>query len=422
MMNPDVSLSLHCATGLELPSATVERAIRRRMKDCAITRLDAYLDKFKQDPQELSALTELVLVPETWFFRDQAAFDTAVQVVQNLLAQENRPVSILSVPCATGEEPYSLSMALLDAGVAADTFNIEAIDISAHAIQLASHGTFGRNAFRTKDLRFRDRHFMGTEHGYAISKQVRDCVQFSQGNLLALDIPARANRYDIIFCRNLLIYFNEKTQQEAVRRLAAMLRNDGMLFSGYAEAPVFHHHGFVSTPNPKAFALKKASANKASSDTAPMARAPSIKTVSPRPAFSRLAGPMKVHPPEAPRLSPGSAVEIPNAETLLAEARTFADQGDYQLAGTRLAECLRYQPDLAEANLLFGLISERNGDFRTAEDYIRRAIYFDPHHYEALCHLAILAEKQGNIAGASAARQRAARVMQRQESKKHKGQ
>jgi chemotaxis protein methyltransferase WspC len=83
---------------------------------------------------------------------------------------------------------------------------------------------------------------------------------------------------------------------------------------------------------------------------------------------------------------------------------------------------LRHRPDFAEANLLLGLISERNGDLRAAEDYIRRAVYFDPQHYEAVCHLAILAEKRGNVAGAEAARQRAARVLQRQEGRKDKAQ
>jgi chemotaxis protein methyltransferase WspC len=424
MLKPEVALSIYRATGLDLAPATVERAIRQRMKECAITRSDVYFDRLNQDTEEFSALTELVVVPETWFFRDHAAFGTAVQFVRNRLGQGKGPVSILSVPCATGEEPYSLAMALLDAGIAASEFSIEAIDISKRAIQFASNGAFGRNAFRTQDLSFRDRHFAHSEHAYVLSRRVRDCVTFSQGNLLAPDMAARADSYDVIFCRNLLIYFNDRTQQEAASRIAAMLRSDGLLFAGYAEVPVFHHHGFESTPDPKAFCLSKTPVGKASVPAGADIRRPSIRAVTLNQALPRRVDMANSPPPKTPRPRLPAVSEVKNtrAEVLLAEARNFADRGEFKSAGIRLTECLRHRPDFAEANLLFGLISERNGDLRAAEDYIRRAVYFDPQHYEAVCHLAILAEKQGNAVGANAARQRAARVLQRQEGKKSREQ
>jgi chemotaxis protein methyltransferase WspC len=424
MLNTDVALSIHRATGLEVAPATVERAIKQRMKDCAITHPDAYLDRLNQDRDEFPALIELVVVPETWFFRDGAAFSTAVQLVRDRLDRGKGPVSILSAPCATGEEPYSLAMALLDAGIAGSGFSIEAIDISQRAIQTATDGTFGRNAFRTQDLGFRDRHFARADQTYVLNRQVRECVSFSQGNLMTLDTAARAHSYDIIFCRNLLIYFNDGKQQEAAGRLAAMLRNDGMLFAGYAEVPVFHHHGFVSAPYPKAFCLQKAPASQASIPAVAPIRLPSAPAVTLRQDLSQRAGKAKRPSIKLPRpcAQPGSKAVSPNAEAMLAEARALADQGEFKSASIRLAECLRHRPDFAEANLLLGLISERNGDLRAAEDYIRRAVYFDPQHYEAVCHLAILAEKRGNVAGAEAARQRAARVLQRQEGRKDKAQ
>lgn len=416
MPNAEVMSAICRVTGLDLASATVERAIRQRMRECAIAQPEAYADKLNRDAEELSALTELVVVPETWFFRDRAAFDTAVQGIRDRLEQGKGPVSILSVPCATGEEPYSLAMALLDAGIAASEFSIEAIDISKRVIRMAADGVFGRNAFRTADLSFRDRHFAPSGHEYVLNSRVRDCVKFTQGNLLALDMSVRAGSHDVIFCRNLLIYFNNRTQQEAAIRLAAMLRDDGMLFAGYAEIPVFHHHGFESALDRKAFCLRKALNGKAGAGVQPSL----MPAVTPKQAPSRHRDSTKKPSPKTPRpsLPAVSKAERASVEVLLAEARILADRGEFKPASVRLAECLRQRPDFAEANLLFGLISERNGDLRTAEDYIRRAVYFDPQHYEAVCHLALLAEKQGNTAGANAARQRAARVLQRQEGKR----
>lgn len=417
MLNAEIALLLHRATGLALAPATVERAIRQRMKHCEITRLDAYLARLRQDDNELAALTELVVVPETWFFRDAEAFDAAVQCARELLALGRSPVSFLTVPCATGEEPYSLVMALLDAGIPATDFRIDAIDISGRAIGHALRGVYGRNAFRTPELTFRNRHFAHTEHGYELKRYVRDCVTFFQENLLKLDTAVRADRYDIVFCRNLLIYFDEATQKDAVSRLATMLRDDGMLFAGYAEVPVFHQNRFRSTRHPRAFGLRKTMVADASKASALSACPPLIRRIAP-PAHVRRAVPATACPSEPAHLPPQSGAERPDAQALLEQARTLADRGDFKTAAIQLAECLRHRPDSAEANLLYGLVSERNGDLEAAESHLRRAVYLDPHHYQALCHLAILTEKRGNAASASAVRARAARVFRRLEGKR----
>ena len=111
-------------------------------------------------PEELTALVELVVVPESWFYRDQQAFHaTAHYLKEQIQVEPNRLFHVLSLPCAGGEEPYTMAMVLLDAGIPADRFMIDAFDISQVCVARAKTGVYGRNAFRSQDLAFRDRHF-----------------------------------------------------------------------------------------------------------------------------------------------------------------------------------------------------------------------------------------------------------------------
>jgi chemotaxis protein methyltransferase WspC len=208
---------LRRASGLDLDQQTVDRALRERMAKCGATDATSYLDAMT--PAELAALIELVVVPESWMFRDPDAFAAATAFVQRRLAERPaRMVRILSLPCAGGEEPYSMAMALADAGVAPASFRIEGIDLSATAIARANAGRYTRNAFRGRALAFRERHFSRHGDEYQISDALRAQVAFAQGNLFAFDAATAAGRYDVVFCRNLLIYFDEPTSAAATIR------------------------------------------------------------------------------------------------------------------------------------------------------------------------------------------------------------
>ncbi len=105
-------------------------------------------------------------MPETWFFRDRGAFDAVAAEAQGGAA----PLRYLCVPCATGEEPLSLAMTLLDAGVAPERFHIDAFDISERLVAHAERGVYGRNSFRGNDAAFRSRYFQETREGCEIDR------------------------------------------------------------------------------------------------------------------------------------------------------------------------------------------------------------------------------------------------------------
>ncbi|MES2758722.1 MAG: protein-glutamate O-methyltransferase CheR [Pseudomonadota bacterium] len=394
---------LQRASGLDLSEQVVERALRERMASCGVASSEQYLQQMS--PAEMAALIELVVVPESWMFRDPGAFIAATAVVQQrLAAHPDRVVRILSIPCAGGEEPYSMAMALNDAGVAPGAFRIEGVDLSQVAVERARAGRYTRNAFRGGDVAFRERHFSRHGDEYQISDELRAQVGFAQANLLAFDSASAAARYDVVFCRNLLIYFDDATAAAAIGVLHALLADDGTLFAGYAEVPAFCRNGFASLRLPGAFALQKAHA--AAVQAAPPRRPPRTATSEPAPRRA-VTAPSPTLPPAAPAVA---------AADLLAAARRQADHGDYQGAAAACHALLAADPNSADAYFLLGMVSECQHKPGAADDYWRRCVYLQPDHYDALCHLALLAEHTGDAAQAAVFRQRAARIFERRGS------
>ena len=402
-MKPHDLLREH--TGLELTAQVAARAVSRRLAQLGLADTDAYLAAITAD--ELKALTELVVVPESWMFRDAEAFAAVVRFVTARLAEAPKGVvRILSIPCAGGEEPYSIAMALADAGVADGATLIEAVDLSEIALARARQGRYTRNAFRSADLAFRDRHFSRVGAEYQINDALRGQVRFSQGNLLDIDPSASAGRYDIVFCRNLLIYFNDATTAAAISKLHLLLADDGLLFAGYAEVPAFCRHGFTPLRAPGAFALTKSQHAEVSPRAQPQACTPPAQRVV---ATATARPPGLALPPPAP---------ASDRRLVLEQASRLADQGEYGAAASACQAVLETDPASADAYYLLGLVSECAGKPDVAAEYWRRCAYLQPDHYDALCQLALLAEAGGNAVQAETLRKRAARVYSRRADRK----
>ncbi|HEY0588160.1 MAG TPA: protein-glutamate O-methyltransferase CheR [Pseudoduganella sp.] len=427
----NVLAALRNLTGMNLSRSTVEQAVKRRMEATGESVREAYADRL--DEAELRELVELVVVPESWLFRDPQAFAAAVAFVRQRLAGGARIVRILSVPCAGGEEPYSMAMALCDAGITPQSFAIDAVDISAACIARAEAGVFGRNAFRGRELSFRDRYFTwsGDDELYRINDALRARIRFGQGSILEGQLGT-AQQYDVIFCRNLLIYFDEPTTAAAIERLSQHLANDGLILAGYAEVPSFVRHGFSPVPHRQAFALRKdikragAPARAALPSSAAPARRPapapgqalaSAAATRSRPGVARSTGTPRG--PDASRPGASAAATPPlvaaGDESLLAHARKLADAGKLLEADSACREFLAQQPESAEAYFILGLLAETAAKPADAAAHLKRCLYLQPDHYEALCHLALLQEQGGNRSAAATLKARAARAFQRQQ-------
>jgi chemotaxis protein methyltransferase WspC len=385
-------------------ASAIERAVRARLRARKIEDAEAYWEHVLSSREELQELVEAVVVPETWFFRDLEAFKAMVRVVmeQWLPAHSSGTVRVLSVPCSTGEEPYTAAMALIDAGLPPERFRIDAIDISGQALARARRGIYGSNSFRGQDLSFRDRHFERVERDCRIDDRLREPVHFMQGNLLDANFLRGGEVYDIIFCRNLLIYFDAEIQSRAIQVLKRLLSPQGTLFVGHSEAGLMLDHGLASAKIPMAFAFRNAAA---------IPGRPKQKVVSSPPLFqSRVTAPAKPPPWPRPTLMPKR--EAPPSG--LDELRRIADRGQLAEAAQGCEAYMRECGPSPDALLLLGLIHDVRSDLPAAAGYYRKALYLDPDHGETLGHLALLLKKQGDVLGAKVLNDRMRRLRERE--------
>jgi chemotaxis protein methyltransferase WspC len=393
-------------------SSLIERTVRLRMKSRRLKKLEDYRQLLATSPTEMNELIESVVVTETWFFRDREPFAALVRLVMNewLPSHPFGVLRLLSIPCASGEEPYSIAMALLDAGLPTDRFQIDAIDISARALARAERGVYGKNSFRTPDLDFRNRYFQPVKEGYLLSESVHRRVFFQSGNLLDDKCLTEKGIYDFIFCRNLLIYFDAPTQTKVLQKLDRLLTPTGLCFVGPAELPLVTSNGFVSANIPMAFASRKA-------DTIPFPhperrpRQPkTLKALGRQPVTSWPALLPRHQPPAKPEPEPQLLNHEAAAPKKLEAAQRLADEGKLVEAADLCEAHLREHGPSDQAYYLLGLVRDAAGETGQAITCYQKAIYLEPNHYEALLQLALLAEKEGDGDAARRLRQRAQRV------------
>ena len=391
--------------------SSIARAVQQRLAACGLKNEDDYLERVRTSSDEVQELIEAVIVPETWFFRDREAFAALARVVYEdwLPKHPDGMLRVLSLPCSTGEEPYSVAMALLDAGFPAERFRVDALDISTRSLAQARRAVFGRNSFRGDDLGFRDRHFTPAGAVWQLSDAARRQVEFHQGNILDANLRPGAPVFDVVFCRNLLIYFDRATQDRAVAMLTRLLGPKGWLFVGPSETGLLLSHAFVSAKIPLAFAFRHA-------DAAQPGQASPGRVAAPRrPSAPRVAEPARPMPFSSVVLRPPVAEAVPSEQPAagLDHAMKLADQGRLVEAAKACESHLHKHGPSAKAFYVTGLVRDASGNHAEAAEFYRRALYLDPQHHEAMVQLALLLEGQGDRAGAKVMNDRARRIQQR---------
>lgn len=392
--------------GLDVASvgeALVERAVQQRCQAAQAVSLDAYWQLLQQSAAEQQALIEAVIVPETWFMRYPESFAALSRLAQQRLGQGGRrQLRILSLPCSTGEEPYSIAMTLLDAGMAPQAFKVDGIDVSPLSVQRAQRAVYGRNSFRGAQLAFRDRHFSAQGDGYQLSERVRQQVHLQTGNVMDPQLLAGEQPYDFVFCRNLLIYFDVPTQQHVFGVLKRFTQEDGALFIGPAEGSLLARLGMRPIGIPQSFAFVR-QAEPAPQPVPPVRLQAPVRLLPEPPARPRLSRPVGGQAPVA--------AQKPATDTaqLLAHIATLANEGNSTEARQACEAFLRDHGPDAQAYYWLGLLSDVAGKALEAQGFYRKALYLQPQHPDALAHLAMLLAAQGDNAGARRLQERAAR-------------
>lgn len=387
---------------------SLESALAVRMEALAFEDARTYLDRL--DSAELHRITELVVNHETQFFRTPAHHRALREELLPSLHRNrpnSQPLRCWSAGCATGEEPYSLAISVLETlGVPLPRpVEIYATDISTQALSKAQAGTYrGRALANVAPVELK-RHFVGHANLFEVNSQVRALVRFEQHNLRAA-MPTWAPGLDIIFCQNVTIYFAVETCRALMARFFDVLAPGGYLFLGFSETLWRIYDRFETVEVAGAFVYRK----------------PLPKVVVPAPRLqprerpvmksdARTLAPVRRAPrPELPLPSPfeqgmaqleagafdvalqllqqvkSSDQQYPQA--LAAIARIHANRGDWELAAVEARRALELDLLTHDAHLLLGMLAANQERWDQAVSHLERVRYLDPRAPLPSFHLA----------------------------------
>ena len=415
--------------GLDLAvfgQSAVDEALAARCRSLGAQGLEAYVHHWRAEAKERDAFLDGLLVGETWFFREWPAFQMLGEwlVTQGRRFGAENPLRILTLPCASGEEAWSIAAIVQESGLKAGSVLIEAMDINLSALEFAERGRYPQRRLRSQPLARWAHVLHSRERDWLeVAPGLRGMVSFIEAN--AMDRPflmARAP-YHVIFCRNMLIYMGAEARAQVCSTLVSCLAPDGLLFLGHAEQ-LPPGLGLARTGADGAFAWQPRQ-----TPTTPASPAPAPRPSSPiRKSISLIARPSRPSPSPSPSLSVRMPVAAPLTDAKasvpspalnqarqlappavdLEEVRRLADQGRYAEAFNRLDSAEARASLDPEVHSLAGILLGALERKPEAISRLRRALYLDPGHAESLAHLALLIEENGDLAGASRLRARLA--------------
>jgi chemotaxis protein methyltransferase CheR len=221
----------------------LDSRIRSRIRELGLVSLRDYSLYLRSHPEreaELGRLASLITNNETYFFRETNQFEILIQhVIPPLRDQlKSRPLKILCAGCSSGEEAYSLVIALQNAGLqtAGFTWEIDAHDVDGEQIATGRAAVYDANSLRACDDGSRRRYFTAVAGRYRLKDRHREGVRFFETNLIAPKWGLGRGVFDAVFCRNMLIYFTPPALTRVINLFAQVLRPGGYLMLGHSES------------------------------------------------------------------------------------------------------------------------------------------------------------------------------------------
>ena len=441
-------------------SELLSEVLQRRV-DATGRSADAYLaglDGPETSPRslagELRALARELTIGETYFFRHREQFRAFEEVaLPARLAAGASPLRIVSAGCASGEEAWSLAILLHEHGLSPQRFAIRGVDVNAAALERAAAARYSEWSLRETPLDTRRRWFTAEGREHVLAPELRQVVTFEERNLAVDDTelwPLAA--YDVVFCRNVIMYFTPEGAQALVARISRALAPGGYLFLGHAETlrglsqdfALCHSHGTFYYEKKQRAAQRTALPRAAAPVALPLPlvdaarEVPWLETV--QRATERLAGPAAaaLQPAAgAARLDLRPALDLlrqerfaealdqlgepsvgaaGDVERLLLRAVLLAHSGRTGSAERVCAELLGHDELNAGAHYVLALCREASGDRKGAVDHDQSAVYLDPSFAMPRLHLGLMARRAGERETAQAELAQAVLLLQREDS------
>lgn len=402
-----------------------EVAVARRMSATRCRDIFEYEILYRNNVHERQHLLDETVVPETWFFRDTESYPQLIEHISPLIANSSQPLNILSVPCATGEEVYSLAALLSSLGISPQRAQIKGIDISYRCIQTAKHGIYGKYSLRGEIYPGTEGFIVPDGKTWRVSDNCKQFCTFERHDAFQY-LCDNPGSFSVILCRNLLIYLNSETQHKLLTSLIHSLTPSGLLILSPAEAPLLQTLEIENTKRVSASCFIKEEISYKTRKT------PSIASKLPESSFSATRTirknsefasnqPFSVsYPRPTSELSVTHQMHTDNTHNL----------GDEALAG--IQHLIEKNPTVAyeRCTALIELGAAEIETFLTAayaasqlnlrsaaEKAFRKVLYLNPTHEEALLQLAILVLERGDEREAARLRARALRSHERNEGR-----
>ena len=377
-------------TGIDLSRGGVRRSlarfIERRLRELGLEQVEEYLARVSADPLELERVVNATTVVYTWFFRDEGQFGAIAQVLQRHGA-EAAPLRVWVPGCATGEDAYSL--ALLAARLAKPIF-VLGTDVNSEALAHARRGVYG--GFSVKELK-------DSAHGYftrragnlVVGEALRSSVRFERHNLVdAPPIAPGDQLWDVILCRNVLIYFARDPARRAFDRMARALAPGGHLMLGASEVVLEVPPGLESIYHSERLLLRRVDPRRPREPQLALAAMPQAARAARQPSV----GPMPALPQHAAEVvaaCPRRPPVDPQQRRLLRHGHALRDRGDTHGASKYYRDAVAHDPTCAEARLYAGISHYLSGEIELALNELRAAGFLDSRSwmasfYAALCH------------------------------------
>jgi chemotaxis protein methyltransferase CheR len=401
--------------------ASLQAAVRARMEQLGIPSPETYCSRLIEQTgdEELRSLINLVTITETCFFRDPAQFRMLRRHILPSVMRDRRPagdrrVRIWSAGCSSGEEAYSIALTLAAMGCPpADGWMFEVVgtDVNTERLEAARRGVYSPRAVRNVEADCLQQYFRAEGGRYRLDPSIANAVRFEYGNLVD-DSTFAADRFDVILCKNVSIYFRPEATRSLVRRLFASLSEGGYLLLGHSESLWQMEEGFTLVEHDGVFCYQKPSAGTvpAAGGAAPVRLRPAEgdrghdstdggPAYRPDGEYERCLGLFRagdwLRAEADVRALMRSSPDFVPAQLLM--AGIHAHLGRYGEAATLAEQVLRVNELEPKAHLLLGMVSARAGRTDAAVDALRRALYLDDSLALAYFWLGNLYRERGDL-------------------------
>lgn len=234
------------------------RRISLRMKYTGKDSYSDYLNFLRVDPNEKRLLKDALTINVTRFFRNRDAFESIEEYIKKAYARKNNFIRILSVGCSSGEEPYTLGLIMQSLkNIYNFNYSIVGIDVDEHMIENARAGLFPSFSMKELTEAEKKKYFELAGDKFYLKESYRRNIEFKIVNIKDFGMIRRLGHFDIILCRNVLIYFSKEFQQMIMQVFHEMLNEDGILMLGKIEIIMGNFRNYFEVINKKQRIYKK---------------------------------------------------------------------------------------------------------------------------------------------------------------------